>query len=403
MSSPIKDVLSTLSKHAEVVQSALERPVSQDSGMPGNALVALRQISALRPSGGDGYRLHPRLREYLQDHLQLFAPFQGLSEIGSMISLLGSFWNDLDEMTRVGDTATAAQLVERIETAAFDITDSMERNLLQLQTSLSTRYGNVKTLHAKQRENLFYQKQSNALGNDLDRLSAVCDKIEREANTRGRADLAKFLRQQILSKILHWQHGLSEMQTLIRKEIFRTRDIDRDHKLLARIDLMLRQQPAWQGVDADLSADIPPFLLATRLRPLRAHVEPQDNDREIQREMDAVAKSLPPVQAVVEASAPPPKIKRVVDEYKKPEPTPGAIALARLEQAVRSSPGPISLKEWWSDDLEAQTMSSGIWLVFSTVAMRSKKYRVDLCISTPRQGERHSHTFHDAKAYGLAS
>ena len=83
MTSPIKEVLKTLHHHAEVVEHALHGVIGSTGTGANPSIAALRQVSALRAAGEDGYRLHPRLREYLHDHLQLFPAFQSLAEIGS--------------------------------------------------------------------------------------------------------------------------------------------------------------------------------------------------------------------------------------------------------------------------------------------------------------------------------
>ena len=51
MSSPIRDLLATLNRHAEVIESALSGNVAPDAGASISAISALRQASALRAAG----------------------------------------------------------------------------------------------------------------------------------------------------------------------------------------------------------------------------------------------------------------------------------------------------------------------------------------------------------------
>ena len=401
MSSPIKDVLQTLSRNAEVVEEGIKGVISTESGTPGAAIVALRQASALRAAGDDGYRLHPKLREYLQDHLQLFPAYQSLAEIGSRVTQIHSLWGEIELLCLSDEQETVNSLLNQLQTTVFDVVDSMDRNLLLLQTLISTRYGNVKTLEAKKSQNRYYQQQTTALSSDLSRLSKVCDNIEREASARSMETLARFLRRTILSRILSWQQGMTEMASMIRKEIFLTREIERELKLLARMDMLLRQQPAWRGMEVDLRGDIPVFLLAASLPAIVAHAEPMDSDHVMRLEMESLAKSLPPRMARGPDPEPPVRYKRIVDPPRQAEPSPAALALERLAKAVKAAPDGVSLIEWRARDANARSMSANIWVTFAVMAMRGRKLHVELVPNMPRPGEHFAHTFGDAKVYSV--
>ena len=114
--SPVSEVLSALSRNAETVERALSGEISQHGGASVAAIKALRQVNALRAAGPEGYRLHPRLREYLQDHLQIYPAFQSLAEIGSRITTVLSLWGEMDAMI----TANASDM---------DSMDSLETSL----------------------------------------------------------------------------------------------------------------------------------------------------------------------------------------------------------------------------------------------------------------------------------
>ena len=402
MTSPIKDVLQALSRHADVVETSISDVISTDAGTPAAAIAALRQASALRSAGEEGYRLHPRLREYLQDHLQLYPAFQSLAEIGSRITQLNVLWTEVERVGQAADQETVATLIATLQTTAFDIVDSMDRNMLLLQTLLSTRFGNVKTLDAKKSQNRYYQQQTATLAADVTRLARVVEVVERESSERSMEDLARFLRRNLLGRITPWQQGLSEMQTQIRREIFRTREFEKNLKLLARMDMLLRQQPAWRGFEVDLDADIPVFLLATAMPSLMAHVEPLDNDRTMRLEMEALVRSLPPKEALTPDREPPKRYTRIVDPPRELKPTPSALALARLVKDVRANKDGISLIEWRAKDQDAGSLDKNVWLVFAVMALRSRDMRVDLVRNGARDGERFTHTFRDATAHPTA-
>lgn len=404
MTSPIKEILQTLGRHAQTVEDALVDVVSHHSGTPSASILALRQVSALRAVGPDGYRLHPRLREYLQDHLQIYPAFQSLSDIGSRITNIRVLWSELDQMysSRSSDLDTIDGLEDSLRSGVFDIVDSMDRNMILLQTLMSTRYGNVKSLALKQSQNRYYQAQTQVLAGEVVRLSKVAGEIEREAGHRSAEAVALFMRSHLLSRLHLWQEGISEIQTQIRQDINRTRQIERQNKLLARMDMVLRQQPAWRGIDPDLSGDIPDFLLATRISAFRAHVEPLDTDRSMLQEMMDLVGDLPP-KRIAPDPQPPKRIKRIFPDESPPPDAPGAKALDRLIADVQRATQGVSLAQWRLDDEEAMEMNPGVWLVFAAMTLpKVGDFKVTLASDPPRKDEHFSHTFSDAFAYSRA-
>lgn len=402
MTSPIKEVLQTLSRHAQTVESSLLGVVSGDTGTPPAAIAALRQASALRPAGEDGYRLHPRLREYLQDHLNLFSAFQSLSAIGPRITQLNMLWTEIELVRLAADTETLASLSTTLQMTVFDIADSMDGNLLLLHLLMSTRFGDVKTLDAKKSQNRYYQQQTTLLADDLARLALAADRLEREASERAMQELARFLRRNLLARLSAWQQGVSEMQTLIRKEIFSIREVEKQHKLLARTDMLLRQQPTWRGIEPDLSGEIPDFLLAAALAPLLAHVEPLDSDRAVRSELQALVRALPPKPVAPPEAQPPRRYVRIVDAPRVPVATPAAQALQRLARQVQATPGGVPLAAWREGDADARSMTPAVWLVFAVMALRGQRMRVELVRNAPSEGGHFAQTFGDAVAYPRA-
>ncbi len=223
MSSPIKDAMLALGRHADYIEQAMQGPIEPEGTAAANAVTALRQISALRAAGEDGYRLNQHLRDFIQDHLQLFPGYQSLSEIGTRIQQLSYCWDEIESLRPTADVDAVADLVYQINTTVYDIIDAMSRNMILLQTLLSTHYGDVKSIAAKESQNRYYRKQMDLLTADLSRLARVGDRLERECSVRGMEDLARFLRRNLLVRVTPWMQNMSEMQSTLTRELFRTR------------------------------------------------------------------------------------------------------------------------------------------------------------------------------------
>ncbi|MHB8949558.1 MAG: hypothetical protein ACYC4S_10900 [Rhodoferax sp.] len=396
MTSPIKDVLKTLYQQAEVIEQTRRDGIvvsGQDASEA--AIAALRQANALRPAGEDGFRLHPKLRDFLNDHLQLFPAYQTLAEIGTRISQARQLWNDVDDLYRAKDMGAVDKIVETIESTVFDIADSVDRNLLYLQTLLSTRYGNVRTLEAKKSQNNFYQHETKILALDMARMAGVFERIEQDATVRGMLDLAKFIRVNLQAHLQTWQNSMSEMQAHLSREIFRLREVERSHKQLARLDMLMRQQPSWTGFELDMSAALPDFLMAARLPEFLPNIEPLDSDAQYIDAMVKEVATLPP-KPVDAAPKEVRRTKRIVDAPQVKKKSDAAIALERLVAAAQHASERFSVAHWRETDDLAQTMQAHVWLVFAVMALRGRKFQVEVVTSPARIGERFRHLFHDA-------
>ena len=396
MTSPTKDVLKALYQQAEVIELTRRDGMIVAGQDASEASIAdLRQASALRPAGEEGFRLHPKLRDFLNDHLQLFPAYQTLAEIGTRISQARQLWNDVDDLYRAKDMGAVEKIVETIESTVFDIADSVDRNLLYLQTLLSTRYGNVRTLEAKKSQNNFYQHETQILAGNMVRMTGVFERIEQEATTRGMLELAKFIRVNLQAHLQTWQNSMSEMQAHLSREIFRIREVERSHKQLARLDLLMRQQPSWTGLEMDMAAPIPAFLMAARLPEFEPNIEPLDSDPQYVEAMVKEAAVLPP-KPVDAAPKEVKRIQRVVDERPVTKKSDAAIALERLITAAQQATERFSVVRWREADPQALTIQEHVWLVFAVMALRSRKCMVEVVASPARMGERFRHQFHDA-------
>lgn len=400
LNSPIKELLQTLSRHADLVEQALSGVVGVGDDTPAASIVALRQVSALRPVGEDGYRLHSQLREYVNDYLQIYPAMQSLADIGSKARRINELWDSM--LDARGDRESTEALIQAMRTTILDIGDDMDRNMMLLQTLMSTRYGNVRTMAAKKQQNNWYQLRTKDLARDVGYMGRVAETVEKQSLSRGVDELSSFLRRYILSRMTPWTQAITEIQTFLRSEFNRLREIEQDMRLLSRTDMLLRQQPGWRGFELALGETVPAFLLAARLRPVSASVEPLDTDRLISMEVQEIARSLPP-KSVPKVVEPPRRYKLVVDEHKPKPRAPGMLALGRLMRQVQASEEGISLLAWRKTDTDARIIPSGIWLVMAIAWLHTEKMDVRLIYNPSREGERFAHTFRDATAHRRAA
>lgn len=407
---PVKEALSTLARNSDIIASLLSEHEISQHGLPRATISALRQVSAILPAGEDSFRLHPRLRDYLSQHLQLFPSYESLTAIGSQVVQLGALRTEADAVRRDGDAESLRMLQDSMTSLIYDIAAAMDHNLSFLGRLLSTQYGNVRSLQAKIAQNRWYSQQSASLGHDLGRLAAVAGALEEESSSRGWSDLARVARRVLLGRMQLWQHTLSDIQTLLREEIYRFRRVSNEVDNLAKADAFLARQPAWRGLDVDLEMDDKvSVLVPAKLAPFRPHAEPSDPEPMVRKDLVAIVQALPPRDRVVADARPAPI--RVVRSEPKPKPViaPLSLALKALEADI-SRETPLSLANWRHGNEQARAMEEGVWLVFAVTALRSRRtaargqhagtpiFDVRLVKNAPREGERWAHTFRDAMA-----
>lgn len=411
---PIKGALAALSRHAPIVELLAEGGTVLQDAVAKPAASALLSASALRSAGEDSWRLHPRLREYLQDHLQLVTPFQSLKEVGQAIASLGWLRDELDTAARERDMASFDSLLARTSSTIYDIADATESNLGFLTGMVSLKYGAAQTVAAKISENRWYERQATVLAADLTRLGHRAEELVRHAEER-RWDLAPLIRRAILVRMSTWQSELSEVLTRLRTDVFLLREVEKNLRNLARADAYMAQQPSWRGPETDLPAGIPDVLLRAAPARLRAHVEPNDDFSVMRQDIETLVASLPPrrvrepkqeAQAVQVRRAPSKdQPAAILDVY--------AATLQQLKVALLDSHEPISLVRWHAEDSGAAALrppsptalKPGSWLMLAVCALADRPHRVggqdvsfevQLLKNPPAPGRRYPNTFRDA-------
>lgn len=413
MSSYIREALQALSRHSDAVATvALNGTVPQDA-LPKAAVTALRGASALRAAGEDSWRLHPRLREYLQDHLQVFPAYQSLTEIGYRLHTLDALMREAHHAQRERDHESLQGQLEEMSTQLFDIHELTERNLRFLGKLMSIKYGAVRTAAAKVAQNRWYQRQAGVLSDDLNRLGRLAAQLEQDADARG-WDVARQLRRSIIDRMPHWQLRLSDMQTQLRQEFYRLRQVQKDLRNLARADAFLAQHPGWTGLEIELPATIPAALLKAALPKIEAHVYPQDEAGDVMRDLAQIAQTVP-LRKAPRPTEPARRLKVVHDLEEEPsEPDPYLVLLRRFAQAVASSEEPLSILAWAARDPAGAILRPpaptavrpSVWLMFAVCALDGRthgiegkqlKFEVQEVGNLPEEGSRFSHTFRDAR------
>lgn len=412
MSGAIRDALSALARHADHVQGLVVSSTVASDAIPPVVLRGLRQASALRPAASDSWRLHPRLREYLQDHEQLNQPFPSIAEIGSKVSTLLSLLEEAHLTWTDRDMESLQMQLEEMATQVYDIADLAERNLKVLGRMMSVKYGAVTTLAAKLAQNRWYAKQAGNLGDDLTRLARGANKLESDADARG-WEIARLVRRVLVDNMNGWSQRLSSIQSQLRQELYQLREVQANVRNLSRMDAFLMQNPAWPGIELSDQQEIPDFLQSMALPSLRPNADPLDDDHSVQRDMAEIAEAIPARKVSrQEESVPRMRLMRDLEEPVA-QPDPYLLLLRQFAVAVASAENPVSVLDWAACTPAAAILRPpattavrpSVWLMFTVCALDGRTHRVggrpiafevEELVNAPDEGSRHSHTFRDA-------
>lgn len=416
MSSTVKDALSALSRHSAYVAELVDGGTALQDSFPKATVVDLRQASAIRVAGPDTWRLHPRLREYLQEHVKMLSPFLSLTVIGPKVSLLVDLRDEILNSVASRDAESTRLLIDSMATAIYDIADAAERNLSFLSNMVSVRYGDVANLGAKVRQNRWYARQAQVLTADLQKLGDQATHLEEEAEN-SRWEVAPLLRREILGRLPGWKSALSDILSRLRSDIYNLRKVETDLRNLAKFDTFLAQQPGWTGLDMPLPEKLPDALLYAFLGALKPHADPNDTDENVAQDMELAVLTLPPPKAARQP------VERVVQYVSKDEggSTPEEEAsvdpylqvLAPLKLTILQAAEPVSLLKWQREHAAAEMLRAPAatelraenWLMFAVWALEGRPHRVegrevwfdvDLVHNAPAPGQRDVHSFRDA-------
>lgn len=312
MTHPISDVLSALSRNSQHVASVYDNEALAVGEMPKAAVTGLRGASALLAAGEDAWRLHPHLRDYLQDHLQVFPAYQALADLGALITQLHALHEEAELAANARDFDSMRDQHTRLAGVIYDTHHFIEKNLRMLTAMLSVKYGAVGSLHAKAAQNRWYQKAAGDMSASLNRLAKMATRVEQEADARG-WDVAKLWRLQIIRPLTEWHTRLADIQAVLRQEQFRLREVSVNLRNLSRVDAFFTQQPGWSGLEAEPPDEIPDVLLRAPGLRLRVNLDPQDDDPLVRPVLEEAARHTP-TKLVVRKPEPVRRVRPIRDE-----------------------------------------------------------------------------------------
>lgn len=376
LSDQVKVLLRLVAGHADLVCEGIEGPILAGDSKRNARIDSLVGAGVLRVEDEQTFRLNPRLKSFVEDHLGTFQAFRSLTRIDSTVRHADRLWREIQALHRDGEEADAQKVEIELGEVFAEIAYDIDRNLLVLNANVATQFGNVDSLKAKIRQNRFFLSEVKSLSASVEKLGVTADRMFEECVQAGVSGVAHALRRNLTSRLLNWSQQINEAQASISRRMFHARKLEERLSRLSRVALWLRQRSGLgQEREFDIDEDVNPLLLRTRPIRLKAHVDVRDVETSVQEELIEAAKSLPvreereqqqeaaPTASEVERGEP-----EVVVELMDPHEE----ALLKLVDSASSSRRPISLVDWKSREPLLSHLSDEEWILYASTQVEAE-------------------------------
>jgi len=389
-SSQVKHVLAILSRHHDVVSRALGGSVHPGDSGTDTAIESLTAINVLMPYDDSAYHLNPNLRNFLLDHLNQFSAFESLSRISGTLAKIRSQWNEIGYLQNQGEEKDAERVELAIDFSMTELIHMNERNLMILNAQISTDYGNVESLKAKLRQNLFYGDQVKDMAKEMLGVKDLLKLISEQS----RGEIQGRVRAMVLSRMSYrsstWDTSLNDIAAIISKKRFAAKLLDPNILNLAKTALWMTRNPTLNGFDYDPPDDMDPLLVPLEKIQIRPQIDVLDHSPSVEAEIRSIASKLPALEDPFESKTTEAQ-DHLVFATKMP------VIEAKLEpidqivmeliRAIREPDAePISLVQWQASKRIEHDIDCESWLLYAATQISMQKIAISYKSESRRSG-----------------
>jgi hypothetical protein len=347
--SHIARVLGVLAANSELIAEAMQGLVMV-GGKSDRGIEALVHIHALTPVEEDTYQLNPRLREYLSDHLARWDAFSRLTRLSSDISQARVLWRNLRQFAREGLHGDVERLGWALDATITSIGYAMERNLMLLNSNISTEYGNVESLKAKIEQNTHYASEVSHCLREIRSLDEATQAIHDEALAAGNLAIRTLINTRIRSRLTTWASKLNDIQREIEKRLFTARLLERRLRTLGKVALWLNRDRLSNGFEVEGDEEAAAKLGAPAEHPNSWSIDTRDHDAMVQDGLVMAVARLPERKARTSMSEQEPALQEVLATEQQVAELlrdPADVMVEELLEHLRRNPAEkVSLLQW---------------------------------------------------------
>lgn len=376
----VQRLLAALAKNADLVAEAFDGAVFSGDKVRNVGIDALFNLSVLKPYDEDSYRLNPRLREFIADHLASYQAFQALRRVGGTMQQAQEQWRELRRLKHVGAGKDVSRLQFALDESIVEIAYSIEQNLKLLHSLISTQYGNVDDLGSKLRQNRYYAQQVKLFLLDVDAIEVFAERVADEAIATGLPHIRQLVTRRLAAKRLQWTAQIKDAQTAISKRLFEAKLMEVRLKRLSRFALWLGRNKTTDGWELGVDETANRALILPERFELRPHPDVTDMEPLVHEGLFSAMAKMPPAKVTpVETPAQDLGPQLLLDDEEQLQETlsPEQLALRALATQVARAASPVSLLGFKEQRSELAGMSDEAWLMFAGLQLKGSGFRVE--------------------------
>lgn len=388
----VEQILATLATHGLLVAEGLDGSVIPGDRPRNKAIDALAAIKALTPYEEGEYRLNPRLRDFISDHLQSYNAFQAFTRLSGNIRQARQEWREMHDLKADGEVAKAERMQWALDDTISEVVYVMDRNLNVLNSQLSTDYGNVESRRIKSRQNQFYDREINVCRAELNQLDELIKEIAEGAMAIGFHHVRSLINVRLMNRMLSWRSRLNDCQASISKQLGKALKVETKIKNLGRVALWLAQNKTSDGFqDIELDERAVALLLTPESLKVKWNLDASDTDPVVFECMTNAVAAMPPPRVQkneVDEVAPAQEVLYTKQEEIEEEHDPVDLSIERAATVLTTtSAGALSLAGWYTkhgDDLGE--ISEEEWLLYASRQLGVLGFKVEFSLTERVRG-----------------
>jgi len=330
------------------------------------AIEILQQQRVFVPHSPDEYRLHSSLRRFLASAFSSHRILQSSGDIGAIFAHLEKLTDFYIAAFNEDDQAATDSYEDEISQTVFEINDSLQGFITNLQANIETRFAAVTSLAAKKLQNEFYLAATHTLVQVLESFH-LSDLLERiQAFPR----IETLLRTQLFARIPVFRSTLQTIYETLRQFLFEFRKIEARAKRIQQMWLFLKKTPDYEPRAWDNASDLPAWLERSPGLPIATH--PDVSDTACEDTLVELAQSIKADQSprkrreagALTAEEVPAKVIVKVPAH--------VLALRQMLKDAKASEAPVSVRQWRNQHATELELDDTLWLELALDVLAKK-------------------------------
>lgn len=356
--------LNVLHTHRQLIAETYHRNSITLTDDNQRAIRQLQQQRILSPYLQDEFRLAPSLTRHLDEVFQRQRNYAISSNFEEQFNRLLHLADEYQKASHENRSDDRDNYEADFDTGVFELGESIASGLLLLRTLTDNRFAHVSTLAEKQRQNAYYIKQAEKLGDVLLSLQAS-GVLELLNGSSLLAPLLRVYQHQLLTPLDEWRASLLDITATLRNYLYRLRQIEPEAKRLRNFAHFLNRNPDYQPPELeDLPQQLP--MWAQRFTGITIHTHPDLSRNTVREELADIARTIPAkaVKITRERAAGQLIAGSDTKTVITLQPKPIQLAFQRYLHAARESLQPLSALHWLHQQTSTELPIAEAWIMY---------------------------------------